>query len=332
MRGDHRAGKDWGKSTVARILNNELYTGAAHWNRRKRTGTKNALRPESEWIPVRVPAIIDTDEFQAVRSRLRRKAALAARHQHRVYMLKGIIYCACGRRMYGQADHARRYYQCAARKRGCDSRMIRAERIEDAVWGETLRALQDPQALLDLARKQRTQFGEHDEAMLRLDAVNAGIAKLPTARSRLIDAHAEGTISKPEFKEKMGALEDRRRRLEEERDSLQTRVGEQVANDLDAETFIEAIRMSGGGIRFPALVGESADYDFALKPGEDIDAMMVRFNEESRAALVRAVMKRITVGPDGLAFEGILPLDKFATMRTLWPPAAAISSARRAYA
>jgi site-specific DNA recombinase len=331
MRGDLRAGKQWGKSSIARILTNTLNTGSGHWNRRQRIGKVQKFRPESQWVAVRVPAIIDADEFQVVQERLRRNAALAARHQHRVYMLKGIIYCACGRRMYGQPDHGRRYYECAARRNGCDSRMVRAERIEDAVWSETLRALQDPQSLLEMARKQRAQFGEHDEVILRLDAVNASLAKLPESRARIVDAFEEGTIDKPEFKSRLQRLDDRRQRLEGERESLTARLGEQAAGELDAETFVEALNMSNGAIRFPALVGESDNY-FALKAGEDVDDMMQRFNEESRASLVRAVMRKVTVDTDGLTFEGILPLDKNAFMRTLWPPAAAISSARRAYA
>ncbi len=56
-----------------------------------------------------------------------------------------------------------------------------------------------------LATEQRGQFGKCDEDRIRLDSLNAQLAKLPEARSRPIDASTEGTLSKPEFKEKTAA-------------------------------------------------------------------------------------------------------------------------------
>ncbi len=58
-----------------------------------------------------------------------------------------------------------------------------------------------------LAAEQRGQFGKCDEARIRLDSLNAQLAKLPEARSWPIDAYTEGTLSTPEFKEKTAALD-----------------------------------------------------------------------------------------------------------------------------
>lgn len=45
MRGDERAGIRWAKSTVFRILGSLVYSGQAHWNRRRREGSRHVWRP-----------------------------------------------------------------------------------------------------------------------------------------------------------------------------------------------------------------------------------------------------------------------------------------------
>src|SRR5581483_4002931 len=75
----------WAKSSVGRILRNELYAGKAYYNRRQRVEpqreapqtfrrnkkTVHQWRTVTDWIPISVPAIVDADLFEAAQMRLR---------------------------------------------------------------------------------------------------------------------------------------------------------------------------------------------------------------------------------------------------------------------
>src|SRR5262249_1050494 len=57
-------GRMWAKSSVRRLLTSELYAGRAWFDRRQRKGNTLQLRQRSEWIPIRVPAIVSEAVFQ----------------------------------------------------------------------------------------------------------------------------------------------------------------------------------------------------------------------------------------------------------------------------
>ena len=80
---------------VHRILSDPIYTGTAYANRhvfvvpRKprssgpRAGTPTCRRPRQEWIPIRVPSIIDESTHQDAKVQLARNSALSFRNNTR---------------------------------------------------------------------------------------------------------------------------------------------------------------------------------------------------------------------------------------------------------
>src|SRR2546428_3098106 len=67
-----RRGRAWAPSSVRKILTSPFYIGKAFYNRREkienpttgRRGTGRRFRPESEWIPLSVPAIVSPELFE----------------------------------------------------------------------------------------------------------------------------------------------------------------------------------------------------------------------------------------------------------------------------
>lgn len=114
----------WIVSSVHRILTNTLYKGVLYSMkyRYEKIGLKQkrrTLRPESEWIPVFVPAIIDEMTWQAAQQQLRENKNLAKRNLKHNYLLQSLVSCAkCGRAMVisrsGGKEHS--YYACISRK------------------------------------------------------------------------------------------------------------------------------------------------------------------------------------------------------------------------
>ncbi len=277
MRGDVRQGKKWGTPTVARILHHRLYTGAATWNKRRR-------RSADEQIQVQVPRIIEADTFDAVQENLKRSVTFVPRNQQRFYLLKGLLFCSCGRRMFGICWHGTRYYHCADKSsKECGQPSLRADDLENVVSTEVTNALMRPDAVLALADRQG--MNQRDELLMRLDSLNEQLARLPEARSRLIDAHTEDTINKAEFKEKMRGLEEKKARLEQERKSLQASMGKVQADELDARHLAEILAKHN-------------------RPS------VLQMSGEEWAEIVRAVIKRVTINKDGaMTFEAVVPLE-----------------------
>ncbi|MCE5286663.1 MAG: recombinase family protein [Pelosinus sp.] len=147
-----RAKKAWIVSSVHRILSNTLYKGIIYsmkyryqkigLNKKKRT-----LRPEAEWIPVYVPAIIDEVTWQAAKDQLQANKSLAKRNIKQTYLLNGLVICAvCGRAMIISHSGCQKrisYYACLSQKsisstyaghKPCSARQVPTELLEEYVF------------------------------------------------------------------------------------------------------------------------------------------------------------------------------------------------------
>src|SRR6201993_5552672 len=109
-----------------------------------------------------VPALIETELFATVQEQLtenRRRNRQNRRGQR--YLLQGLLVCRrCGYAYYGKAispraakgkrrDYA--YYRCCGSdayrfggERLCANQQVRTDRLDEAVWREVERVLQDP--------------------------------------------------------------------------------------------------------------------------------------------------------------------------------------------
>lgn len=139
----------WYPNVINRLLRQEMYTGTYRANRfgsQKIAAHKKRqfVKPESEWITMSCPRIIDDDLFRAAQDRLRanrfvRKLPVTAK-----YLLQGIIRCGvCGRPMgiNNRANRLSKYYKCTGGRVDprdfvykCNARSGRANLIDAAVW------------------------------------------------------------------------------------------------------------------------------------------------------------------------------------------------------
>jgi site-specific DNA recombinase len=289
MRGDARQGKEWRVTTVSRILHNPTYTGVATWNKRSKIG--------SGQIKVEVPRFFDSDHFDIVNNLLKRHVTFVPRNQQRFYLLKGLLFCECGRRMFGQTFHGKRYYRChGTRNKECNRPGLRADELERIVSRESMDALMNPEAVRTLAAQQRTESSPRDEALMRLDALNHQLARIPEAHSRIIDLRIEGVISKAQLKGKIDELETRGRRLERERDALQVTLGQEADDELTAMRLAELLAKHR-----PYLSYASSNF---------IGLEVMEIPGKDWTEIIRTMVKRITVQKDGKPrIEAIIPVD-----------------------
>ena len=166
-------GKRWYESHVNRILRNEAYMGTWWFGKTRNVSTEDGRRiydqPRDQWIAIPFPPLVDRTTWERAQELKKLRMSWAKRNTRTFYMLKGLVTCAeCGRLMTGRAtrqnsvrrhgkvysytiDPPRRYYKCYGMQMGethCrEHPFIRAERLEDLVWGEVRRFLYDPGVL-----------------------------------------------------------------------------------------------------------------------------------------------------------------------------------------
>ncbi|MBV9760291.1 MAG: recombinase family protein [Acidobacteriaceae bacterium] len=233
-----RKGSRWAKSSVLKVLHNEMYVGVWYYNKlqsfepehghnqqtyRRRIKSAMRLRDRAEWIPLQLPTslhIVDRDQWKRVQDQLRRNIAFSPRHEKHSYLLKGLVSCAaCGSRYVGEPSHGRFSYRCAARCKRCP---LVSERILDqAVWDEVERAILDPELIAD----QITKLNQQDEkassdlsAELR-DTANE-LAQLEKEESRLMKAYRLSVITPAQLGSELEKLGTRKRSLQARDDQL----------------------------------------------------------------------------------------------------------------
>ncbi|MGW2858210.1 recombinase family protein [Streptomyces sp. NPDC001205] len=118
--GGVRARGAWGKSTVCEILRNPKYTGYQVFNRRASRSRSGKVNDPSLWVwspcPVHEPLIpkwmFDELTVRRVARRPPSKSPLSTSAEIRCYVLRGRVFCFCGRRLHGNHRKGITYYVC----------------------------------------------------------------------------------------------------------------------------------------------------------------------------------------------------------------------------
>lgn len=209
-----RGGSSWHHSSVRAILRNESYTGTLYqqkWDytdtrlnkyRPKGEKVKRKHRPESDWLPVTIPAIIDKEQRAAALAKLENARRWWSGWHREEYLLKGLCTCGiCGRPIYGasrQSGKSRiRYYVCRGYAPGvpgeprCAFGRVRADEVEAEVWGEVERLV-----LVDGAM-ERMFARQYDESGLRreLAVYRKQLAEVEAEHERTVRLVVKGTIA-----------------------------------------------------------------------------------------------------------------------------------------
>jgi len=231
-------GRRWGRSTVLRILHNEMYAGVWHYNKfqaceptapkakskyRREMKSSRRKRPREEWLPVELPAsliLVARDRWQRVQERLQRNRSFNPGHEENFYLLKGLVKCGgCGARYVGDPCHRRFYYRCLSRCRQQPS--ISEHILDQAVISATERVIQNP----SLVMEQIEQLNRHDpgaEAVRQteLSEAETELKRIETEESRLLEAYRSEIITATQLGAELEKLKTRRTASEARRAEL----------------------------------------------------------------------------------------------------------------
>ena len=168
----------WGSSTLCRLLGNEAYIGRVYFNRtetiadpRPARRTRQVPRPREEWIPIGCPRIITDEQFEAAtRVAYDNTKWSPRRAEPGAWLLKGLVKCGvCDvgtncHKMRGRNGTWHRYYYCrnhdplraGGEDRRCPERNIRADALDEFVFGQIRTALIQPGCCWPVSRLSRS--------------------------------------------------------------------------------------------------------------------------------------------------------------------------------
>src|SRR5271157_3013752 len=302
----------WERSTVWAMLRNPAYKGAACFGKtaiaprqritrpiRLRGGVvrRNSAsheRPAEDWIAIPVPALISAEAFALAAERLAANKTLAPRRTVTPSVVQGLVSCAkCGYALYRTSTRSSartiHYYRCLGsdawrRLSGsiCDSRPVRQDLLDEVVWAEIVRLLEDPQLIQRELERRLATAREADPIKRREETVRRDLIRIRKNIDRLLTAYQEGLLSLDELRERMPQLRKR-----------------QQADNAELQ----------------AIVNQSVDRAAYLRLAETLTTFLTRLRSSANALdiperqrVARLLVKEILVGENQILIRHCIPL------------------------
>lgn len=212
----------WNKTTVYRILRNEMYTGVMIQGRRKKVSYKSKVMidmPEEKWFRVEGTheAIISPETFQAVQHGLRLRTRTDGTGE--THLLSGLVKCMdCGSTMSKCSNGKQSYLRCklyadSGSKRLCTRHSIRLDQLIDAVSERIRHYVQTYFSLDDFELKPQKDV-RRETLEQEQKSVTAQLEKRSQALKTLYLDKVSGILSEGQFVELNQSFLEEKSRLE----------------------------------------------------------------------------------------------------------------------
>ena len=308
-----RKGKSpWERTTVWAMLRNPAYQGTACFGKTERaerqkvtrllrqrggfssrsSATKERLR--KEWIPIPVPVIVSAETFALAEERLQQNKIFASRHTKEPTLLQGMLICqVCGYAYYRTSTRTSTrklyYYRCLGsddwrypKGRVCTNQPVRQDYLDDLVWRELMKLLEDPSLIRNEMERRTRELQESNPNKVRKEALTKAITRVQKSADRLLDAYQEGLLPLEQLRRRMPELKKKESALRTELQIIE-------ANVVDRE---RCLRLVGNLNGFLSSLHQSA---------QTLDV-------KDRQRVLRLVVKEILVGPDTVTVKHSIPV------------------------
>ena len=303
----------WERSTVWAALRNSAYRGIAYFGK-TRVAARSRItrplrlrggmskrdsagheRPRDEWIEIPVPALVSEESFARAQELLQENKIRAKRRTITPSIVQGLVSCQkCGyafsRTSTVTSARKLHYYKCIGsdgwRKLGgpvCDNgRFIRQDLLDQVVWTEVIRLLEDPRLIQHELDRRLTAARAADPTKKREQGLQKEIIRVGKSVERILSAYQEGLVSLEQLRERMPPLRQREQVLREEA---------------------------------RAVADQSNDSAMFLRLAETLTAFLTRLRNSAntldvmeRQRIVRLVVKDILIGDDTLVIRHCIPI------------------------
>jgi len=224
-----RSGRQFVKSSVAKILSNPFYIGINRLDGKEYPGAQEP--------------IISQELFDAVQAKLHRKSHRAAKKNDHIF--KGLIYCrACAGMITWEKQKAHVYGYCQRRLEACRGNGLREDRVERQVIKQ-LEKISDPKGVILKGLKEATEKSKPSESVGAyrakvIESLKAQLDRIKRIDDSLYEDKLAGEISQERYENKTkelgiqaAGINDRLQRLLEAQGQLAPRM-----TKLEADTPI----------------------------------------------------------------------------------------------
>ena len=321
----------WRQSYVHYVLANATYTGIWVYGKERHIstedGTKSYQQPEDTWIEVPVPQIIDQETWEQAQALKKRRSRLARRNTKVLYLLQHLLKCGeCGHNFHAKTTWAttnirggkkyrydltvpRRYYVCngmhSMRLQCRERHSIRAERLEEPVWAEVKRVIQDPDLIVAGIDALDSQGGAGLEA--EIAQAERDLRSIQMEEDRAIRLFVSGKITEAQ-------LDHQRRFITERLESARSRLDDYRA------------REAGGAEKRRLMEVVLA---WAREVGKGLDDL----TDEQRKEILQMIVERVVIDRDNnvditlaIPIDGDFPVAGSPGPDSLEPESVAIAS------
>jgi DNA invertase Pin-like site-specific DNA recombinase len=358
-----RSGLPWCPVKVGRIVNNPALAGLTSYDEDAYAKglPSHAARYQQQLFPGQHPAIIPVErwrEAQHLKNEENAKHVRTRSSKARIYPLTGVLRCGvCGGTMSGRSSGTKRapYYVCSRRKHygptdGCTGPSLPMRLADEAIWDYLGGLFRTPESLQALMDRVNRELAEHaPEFEIRLREVRSAMSELEAKERRWMEKYETATddAAAEIVWQRIRELKNQELDLRREAEGLEERLGSRTKRQLSLEetaAYLERLKVepTGEAVRKRAFVEKLRrfhDLDVRVLDARRM-AVFMRLDQPKPGpkpeAATEAIGRRIgiigkaatTSGPSHV-YPG-KPDPGGPTKSRLWPPAAAISSARRA--
>jgi site-specific DNA recombinase len=302
----------WERSTVWGMLRNPAYCGKACYGKtelrpRQRITRplrqRNAVasrdsasheRPRQDWIEVPVPPLISEEIFALAQEQLQKNMHHSPRRTLEPTLLQGMLVCQqCGYALYRTSTRTSKqklnYYRCIGsdayrRLKGpvCTNRPVRQDSLDQFVWDEIIRLLDDPALVQAEIDRRREAARQANPLRKREEELRREQARLEKSIERLINAYQEGLVTLPQL----------RQRMPEQRRQIQAVESELLSLEMAAVDEARYLQLAETLVTFRGKLRARA---------ETLDV-------RERQQIVRLLVKEILVASDTITIRHSLPV------------------------
>jgi len=303
----------WERPTVWGVLRNPAYSGRAAFGKterrerqritrriRQRGGVPARLsaiqdRSPEEWIEIPVPALVSEDTFALAQEQLQRNKQFASRRTIRPTLLQSLLVCQhCGYALSGTSGGRKPhgilyYYRCIGSDSWrhlngpvCQNRPLRQDYLDELIWQEVLRLLQDPALMQNEIQRRMQEAKKADPLRQRGQYLHREHARLQNKIDRLVTAYQEELITLEQLRQRMPDLRQQEQAVRSELQSLHMAAQDQS--------------------RYLRVVDSLTSFREGFKRNAE------RLDLIGRRKIIRLLVKEILVGTDTITIRHSIPL------------------------
>ncbi|MEP6673649.1 MAG: recombinase family protein [Ferruginibacter sp.] len=268
----------WSTSTLSTLLRNKTYIGEGHFGAstaivpkkplkdleyRKIKKTSRRIKPESEWIKIATPQIINEELFTKAQQQLKSNFQFSSRNRKNEYLLAGKIWCTCGRRRAGEGAMKGKhlYYRCTDRVYSfplsptCLEKGINAKVADNLLWNSLFSLMTNSELLYTMVKewvdKKQTILKEF---VVDTTGLSEEIKKLKKQEQRFIKAYGMEVLSLEEFQSVVFPIRNEittlNKKIMELGNDKKSDSGVTSVNENEIEKFVEFIGNSANQLNF----------------------------------------------------------------------------------